>query len=347
MNLQNRAQTLRLLVGLKYGNVQIAQEALPPSVPSSPKTSRNTALGILLGLLIGLGLAFVLERLSRRIGGPDDLEEIYHSPLLGVVPDSSALARIGRKGANASQTLPQVEAEAFNLIRAHLRFFNVDRDLRTVVIASASPGDGKSTIARHLAEAAARMGSHVLLLETDLRQPTLAQQLGVRPAPGLTDVLIDAVSFEAAIQSIAVEAPASSGGGRKGLDVLVSGVAAPNPGELMESYAMGTLLARAKTTYDLVVVDTPPLTAVSDAFPLLTRVDGVVIVGWVARSRRDLAERLHQVLASSGAPVLGVVANGVKSGGPSSYAERAAPAGAPPPSAATPAEPEPDRAAKA
>lgn len=204
LNLQNRAQTLRLLVGLKYGNVQIAQEAVPPSFASSPKTSRNTALGILLGLLIGLGLAFVLERLSRRIGGPEDLEEIYGSPLLGVVPDSSALARIGRKGAGAGQALPPVEAEAFNLIRAHLRFFNVDRDLRTVVIASAAPGDGKSTIAWHLAEAAARMGSNVLLLETDLRQPTLAQQLGVRPTPGLTDVLIAAVPFEDAVQPVAL-----------------------------------------------------------------------------------------------------------------------------------------------
>lgn len=128
------------------------------------------------------------------------------------------------------------------------------------------------------------------------------------------------------------------------MDVLVSGMTAPNPGELIESYAMGNLLARAKATYDLVVVDTPPLAAVSDAFPLLTKVDGVVIVGWVARSRRDLAERLHQVLASSGAPVLGVVANGVKSGGPSSYADR--PASVAPPSAATPAPPQPDRTAK-
>ena len=89
----------------------------------------------------------------------------------------------------------------------------------------------------------------------------------------------------------------------------------PNPGELLESRAMDAVLEQAKSTYDLVVIDTPPLTAVSDAFPLLTKVDGVVIVGRVGHSRRDAAEQLHQVLASSGAPLLGVIANGAKSGG--------------------------------
>ncbi len=93
----------------------------------------------------------------------------------------------------------------------------------------------------------------------------------------------------------------------------------PNPAELLESHAMDAVLEQAKSTYDLVVMDTPPLTAVSDAFPLLTKVDGVVIVGRVGHSRRDAAEQLHQVLASSGAPLLGVIANGSKSGSPGSY----------------------------
>lgn len=325
LNLQDRAQTLRLLSRLKYGNVQIAEEASVPTSPSSPKTSRNTALGLVLGLLIGLGLAFVFERLDRRIKGPEDLEELYGVPLLGVVPDSSALARSGRPGrGGAGRPLPPVDAEAFNLIRAHLRFFNVDHDLHTLVIASASPGDGKTTIARRLAEAAARTGSRVLLLEADLRQPTLAKQLDIQPGPGLTDVLIGSLRLEEAVQPINLETPHGDGLTRRTLDVLTAGTAAPNPVELTESYAMGALLERAKPAYDLVVIDTPPLTAVSDAFPLLTKVDGVVIVGWVARSRRDGAERLHQILDGSGAPVLGVIANGAKSGGPSSYADKSA-----------------------
>jgi polysaccharide biosynthesis transport protein len=160
----------------------------------------------------------------------------------------------------------------------------------------------------------------VLLLEVDLRQPTLAQQLGIEPGPGLADVLIGAVPLGEAIQS--VDLPASSVDGTTGhaLDVLAAGaVLPPNPVELLESDAMGVVLNQARTAYNLVVIDTPPLTAVSDAFPLLTQVDGVVIVGWVGRSRRDVAEQLHQVLASSGAPLLGLIANGAKSGGPTPY----------------------------
>lgn len=324
LDLQDRAQTLRLLAELHFDNVQVAQDALAPISPSSPKTSKNTGLGVLLGLLIGLGLAFVLERLDRRIRGPQDLEEIYRLPILGEVPESAALARSARHDRGKRTVVPPAEAEAFNLIRAHLRFFNVDRDLRTVVIASAAPGDGKTTIARHLAEAAARMGSRALLVEADLRHPSLAQQLDIEPEPGLTDVLIGTRSLDEATQSVDLQALSGEGVSGRTLNVLASGTAPPNPGELLESQAMDALLERAKSVYDLVVIDTPPLTAVSDAFPLLMKVDGVVVVGWVGRSRRDVAERLHQVLASSGAPLLGVIANGAKSGGPSSYANKSA-----------------------
>ncbi len=205
------------------------------------------------------------------------------------------------------------------MIRAHLRFFNVDRDLRTILVASPAAGDGKTTIARHLAEAAARLGSRVLLLEVDLRHPMLTRHLDLQPGPGLTDVLIGTVPMDEATQSADVEAPPGEGIMGRTLDVLVAGaVLSPNPGELLKSHAMDAVLKHVKTAYDFVVIDTPPLTVVSDAFPLLTKVDGVVIVGWIGHSRRDAAERLHQILASSGAPLLGVIANGA--GGPGYYA---------------------------
>ncbi len=321
--LEGRAQSLGVLAELHNGNVEVAQAATAPTGPSSPKIARNTILGGVLGLLLGLAITILLERLDRRIREPKDLEALYNLPLLGVVPESSALSRSARGGGDARAVLPPGESESFQLIRAHLRYFNVDRELRTLLVASAAPGDGKTTIARHLAGAAARVGSRVLLLEADLRRPTLAQQLDVQSGPGLADVLIGAVPLSEATQTIDLDTPSGEGVRGRTLDVLVAGAALPpNPGELIESHAMETVLERVKTQYDLIVIDTPPLTAVSDAFPLLSKVDGVVIVGRVGRNRRDVAQRLHETLSGAGAPLLGVIANGFKArrNAPYSYA---------------------------
>ena len=126
-------------------------------------------------------------------------------------------------------------------------------------------------------------------------------------------MLIGAVMMNEAIQLAALDQPLVAGSDPRTLDVLVAGATLPpNPGELIESHAMEVLLEGVQATYDLIVIDTPPLAVVSDAFPLLGKVDGVVIVGRVGRNRRDVAERLHQTLAGAGAPLLGVIANGFK-----------------------------------
>ena len=175
--LENRQQSLGVLAALRNGNVEVAQAAAVPTGPSSPKVARNTLLGAVLGLLIGVGIALLLERFDHRIREPKDLEDVYDLPLLGVIPESKALSRAARKAGAAAPALSQGEMESFHLIRAHLRYFNVDRDLRTLMVVSAAPGDGKTTIARHLSAAGAAIGSRVLLIEVDLRRPTVAQQL--------------------------------------------------------------------------------------------------------------------------------------------------------------------------
>jgi capsular exopolysaccharide synthesis family protein len=200
----------------------------------------------------------------------------------------------------------------FPLIRAHLRSFNGGREPRTVLIASAASGEGKTTVAQELARAAAQLGSRTLLLESDLRNPVLAAKLDLGASAYLPDVLAGEASVEDASCTLSLETPAGGAHGRT-LDVLAGGLTpSPNSGALMESPAMDSLLEQARATYDLVVIDSPPLGAVSDAFALLKKVDGVVIVANMARGLRDDAARLHEIISASRTPLLGVIANGAR-----------------------------------
>jgi len=168
--------------------------------------------------------------------------------------------------------------------------------------------------------AAAQTGSRVLLIEADLRRPTLARQLGVQPAPGLIDVLITASPPAHAIQLVELAALSGETAAQPTFAVLVAGATPPpNPAQLLESQAMDRILTQAHAAYDLIVLDTAPLAAVSDTFPLLRRVDGVIIVGRLGYDRRDVARRLRHTLDGGGSPLLGVIANSVKARRNSTY----------------------------
>ena len=298
--LETRAQSLRLLAGLQYGGVEVAERAVVPTEPSSPRTKRNVGIGLVLGLLVGVALVLLLERLDRRVRRPRDLEELYKAPLLGLVPG----------GTTAVSPAGLSDDDAFALILAHLRAFNPDRSVRSVLITSAAPGDGKTTVAVHLAAASARSGARTLLLEVDFRNPGLAHQLTIPSTPGLLNVLNGTCDLYAAVQSIPVADSHDASTGAVSLDVLPCGShQSPALVKLLASNTMDTLWERVVSEYDLLVIDSSSLTAVADAFAILQKVDGVTIVDALGRHPRDAAEQLHTVLARSTVPTLGIIAN--------------------------------------
>jgi capsular exopolysaccharide synthesis family protein len=309
--LEARAEDLRVLASLQTGNAEVVQRAAEPASPSAPKPVRNAIFGAVVGLLLGFGLALLLEQLDRRLKRPEDLSETLGIPLVGVVPKRKSISRQRAGGLS----LTPAEAEAFRMLRANLRYFNVSRDIRSVLVTSAAPGDGKSTVSLHLAAAAAHSGDRVLLLETDLRNPHLAETLNISGFQGLTSVL---AGGRDSLADVATTASASGwGASPRGatFDIVPAGPLPPNPTEMLESGRMRELLSGAERDYDLVVLDTPPISIVSDAVPLLTQVSGVVVVSALGRNTGDAVRRLGERLQHLGAPVLGVVANFATEGG--------------------------------
>lgn len=305
-SLQNQVEDLAGLAAVQTGNADQVQTATVPTAPVSPKPLRNTGLGALLGLMLGVGLAFLAEQLDRRLKEPEDVEEAFGLPILGTVPQSRAIERAGAQG----QTGGEPEAEAFRRLRTNLRYFNVDRQIRSVLVTSAAPGEGKTTVSWNLALAAARTGEQVLYLEADLRRPSLSRYL--EPSQhGLSSVLAGVAHFDDVLFSVPV-GEFQSGDETSGplVDVISSGPIPPNPAELIESDRMRRLLSQVEELYDLVVIDTPPTSLVADAIPVIAQVNGVIVVSQLGRSDRDDAESLREQLQNLNAPVLGVVLNG-------------------------------------
>jgi polysaccharide biosynthesis transport protein len=303
--LEEKKRQLEVVGALQTGNAELVQPAVAPDSASSPKTQRNVALGVLLGIFLGIGLALLREQLDRRVRDLDDVEDVFGMPILGTIPQSRTIPKLG-PGVELAPT--GMEGEAFRMLRANLRYFNVDREINTILITSAAPQDGKTTISLNIALADARAGERVLLVEADLRRPTIAQKLGAaKQDNGLGLVLAGARTPEEAIQSV------------HGIDLLPAGPLPPNPAELIESKRMRDLLAWAEREYDRVIIDTPPAAVVADALSLFSQVGGVVVVTRLQQSPRGAAVHLRDQLTNTGAPILGVVVNGVPAPPESSY----------------------------
>jgi capsular exopolysaccharide synthesis family protein len=310
-SLEQRLSQLSVLSSLQTGNAELVQPAPVPSSPSSPKPVRNGAFGLFFGVLLGIALALIAETRDRRVRDPAELEQLFDRPVLAVLPQSEALASTDPTLLSAREP----DRETFRMLWVSLRYFRLSRDIRSVLITSADRGDGKSTVAWGLAVTAASAGARTLLIEADLRNPTLARRFEAPAERGLSDVLVGDVQLSSAVVGLYLADGKDGSTGPRRLDVLFAGTRPPDPTDLLQSGQMAAFLRKVEADYDLVVIDTPPAAIVSDAIPLIATVRGVIIVGRLGTTLRHHAHRLRQQLHNLDAPTLGVVVNSVPDSG--------------------------------
>lgn len=309
----------------EVGQVQLIDTARGEgSLMNSPQRSRIFVAG-LVGLAVGAVLTLLLDRLDMSIRRMSDVERLLHLPTLGAIPALSGnkpkthrlrFPSIRHSDVQANQSnrwrrpsakrlpLHKINSaspafESFRALRTGLIFSNAVHSLKSIVVTSAAAGDGKSTVSTNLAAAFAQQGMRVVIVDCDLRRGRLHAGFGVSRSPGLTELMVGAVTFEEAIRPTGIE----------NLFVLSAGKLPPNPSEILGSDPARAIFARLVATYDLVIMDTPPVLAATDAAVLSSIADGVVMVVRMGVTDRRAARRSLDQLQVVGSRVLGAVLN--------------------------------------
>jgi polysaccharide biosynthesis transport protein len=326
--LRNRVRRLNVIISLPARNAELTDRALPPAAPSAPHPVRNAVFAAFLALLFALGSVYLLELFDRRIKRLDDVESSYPYPILAVLPHQGRVAPVSSDGV----AVPERLQEAFRSLYTSIELSMLDRPVRTILVASALPEEGKSTVVRNLALVYRAADKRVAVVESDLRRPSLAKLFGVERRPGLTDVVAgNGTTIEEALQPVNAEGTAAvaqldaasfSGNGTAGesldrgrLAVLTSGPHPPNPPAVLRSQRLSSLLEELADEHDVVIIDSAPLLAVADAIPLLSQVDAVLVVTRLDHTTRGAARRVVDLIKMSPtANVAGVVVNDVSAG---------------------------------
>jgi capsular exopolysaccharide synthesis family protein len=297
-----KEQQLLTLETLQTGNASVLR-ASDEAERVQPRTLRNLALGLLLALGLGLVLAFVIDALDTRVRTADELTEALGLTLLGRVPPPSVFQR---RGAPPEMLVDPESpaAEAFRMLRTSVDFANLDQHAGSIMITSAIEGEGKSTTAANLAVAYALVGKRVVLVDLDLRSPSLRQIFELGQGPGITDVALERVPLERALAPVPVD----------GLWVLQAGTLPPNPGEFVGSRALASVLEQLTEDADIVLVDVPPLLQVGDALTLSSAVDAVLVLARLSVLRRGMLADLRRTLEGMPAQVLGFAITGATDG---------------------------------
>jgi capsular exopolysaccharide synthesis family protein len=287
----------------------------PPRIGAkiSPKAAQIFLAGAILGLLAGAGLAYLADVLDKSFRTPEEIRRRLGLAVVGHIPfiehDEETVAATGDNGrplrlgaALATYLRPNsLEAEAYRGVRTAVLFSAQGEGSKVIQVTSPSMGDGKSTLAANLAISIAQSGKTVVLLDADFRRPRLHRLFEIPSQIGMVSIITGRATVATAVQE----------SGIAGLSLLPSGPRPGNPAELLTSPRLDELLQEVRQRYDFVILDTPPLLAVTDPCVVATRVDGILLTIRVAKNGRPPAERAREILASLGVPILGVVVNGV------------------------------------
>jgi capsular exopolysaccharide synthesis family protein len=345
--LYERREEARISEAEKIGNMRIIDRAQLPKKPISPRKELNLAIGLMLGLTIGLGLVFFLETLDTSLKTPDDIERKTGLTILGSIPRVKSILPMedesrGNPSVLVTHVAPSSPAsEAYRTLRTNLQFSNLSQKLRSIMLTSSGPREGKSTTSANLAVATAQMGLRTLLIDGDLRRPTINKIFNLNREPGLSEILshyyeknmngngddepaVDETYIERqtsvratkAIQHMASLDMAIDAAVHKThidrLDILTCGALPPNPSEILGSETMKDLLALVKERYEFVVIDAPPVIAVTDAAVLAPQVDAALLVVESARNDREIILKGKSLLDRVGVNLLGAVLNNVR-----------------------------------
>ncbi|MET0933762.1 MAG: polysaccharide biosynthesis tyrosine autokinase [Mycetocola sp.] len=284
------------------GNRTVEAKVIEPAVPAlfqtTPDKRRDTLVGGLAGALIAAIALALTTILDTRVRSESALGDVTDRPLLGTL---SLFPTKGDKRPIVVRAPNSAQAEEFRRIRSSLRFASASHDIRSVAVTSSIPGEGKSTVSTNLALTLAETGARVVIVDADLRRPSVADVLSVEPYVGLTNVLVDKISVEEVVHQW----------GRTTLDVLAAGEVPPNPAELLASTRMKDLIASLSRLYDFVIVDTAPVLSVADATVIAQQVDATIMVVDSRSVRRAQLMQSVAALERAGAHVAGVVLNRV------------------------------------
>jgi polysaccharide biosynthesis transport protein len=303
--LQSSLSDLMKLEDVQTGDVQVAERA-GSAAPAGPHLKLKLIAGGFAGLLLGIVVALLLEQLDRRVKRSDEVEDALQLPVLGSVPHSRALAT------RLTPTLPPYETEAFRLLDVNLRYLDSGRPVRSILLTSVAPREGKTTVALHLARSWVAVGYTVLLVDADLRKASLSRVFGLEGTRGLSDVLRDGGQDPSEALVDVTRAAQTNGSRPSGsLLCLPAGTPSSEPLELLGSSGLAAILRGAEERFDIVIVDASPVGTVADAIPVTRMVSGVIVVTRLGTVTRERLQEVTRQLESASASVLGVVVNSV------------------------------------